>query len=1513
MSIITDIINRVKVVGAAKASKSIKHMGNAAEETRGKFIRLGDSSASTGKQFSTQASGLGGLVAAYAGAAATIFAVQQAFTALSKAAEAKQLIVGTKTLAAEIGESGDLILAKVKEITKSQLTLAESSQNVNIALSAGFSSDQIERLTTVSLKASRALGRNLTDALQRLVRGTAKLEPELLDEIGIFTRIDPALRAYAQGLNRSVSSLTTFEKRQAFVTAALEEGERKFGIINTSLTNSQSSIERLSASVIELATDIGILVADTLAPLADFFSGSFGNTLLAFGGLFALVFSKSKVIIKDFAEEVGRNITKVSDRIIAAGLNIEKISTAASGLSDVGKNFGKVTRQAGTVFAGKGFDPLKGAIKTLASATTETPTSQILAAETEITKQKNIQKRIVDSLEVKQQRIGQLNKNDAKTLDIANKRYKVLEATSANVATNTAIIGTRTVRFANAAKAASRAFAVLGVVVNGLLTTFNIIFGLVAGAQLIGSLFDIDILDKITKSFREARKEAELLTRTTQEIIGIYAGTTISDNLKDIGVVGKDVDDIYKNIAERVLLINNRLKKSRRSITKKLKDQVYQGSQFISPISGTATETTDKILNELLLERKNILVDITDNTGKNSDKVVQYKKLLEEVNFIISLINKGIIESTTFVSDIVKRTGGSAAAIAALFKSGVLEIDEATSQVFLTLADGSKILAGTTEGVFSTFKAVGINLVSIAEQATEEYEKGFINAEKLSSKRIATNNQLKKLDEEILEIRKNSGNALANILKEERDLLALSDKRLAVLTKQLVAVESLGKDIATTFGSEIGKVDKLVISGAVNTFGAFATTTEEVKTNQIQFLEATVDVGKALENQYKDLGEFNSKQKQQVENSKSALKALLGGYLNIRQELKKIIDSNKKILLQENNKIKELKLQIKLQREQTELQNITREAKQAEQLQTIRNEIARKVEEIGSKEQDIIIKRLEAEKSIAELRKQNFDKIREFEETEIQNRINRLGRELSQKQVFTQARRIEEDATAIFSPSQEKLSNRKIQDAELEYEYARRAIDLRRLQIKEQASNAYDEIKAREELLRKDLDINSVKIAQEQLAFRNALAVNEDARRLEQQKIQNTINQLEQEKKIQNINTQIERQKIQGTKVLQDREVELLRERVKLLKTQVDIFEKFINDFQIILTKVLEVVNIATNKPTLSQQQLFGYINLTKVDMTALDNSLARLSNAYGETFDRQIQLINERQAASINNIQDQIAFQKTLSEAVDDKYSKERSLIQSTSEGKIKGLVDERGLINQKIANLATERAQTSQAFEERLNALSAEELETFKLHNSRMKALEEEKSVIGQLKKAIGTVLKDELLSGFKSLFTEVINGTKTAKEAFRDMFTNILLKIQEAVFDKLIGNTISSILAKVTPFAGGGLVRSMAGGGSVPRMASGGLRDSVPAMLEPGEFVVRKPMVSKIGASNLQSLNAHGSMPSTQPTINIHNEGTPQEASKQPEVKVDAEKMIIDIFLKDYNNNGPIRQTLRGGKIK
>ena len=141
---------------------------------------------------------------------------------------------------------------------------------------------------------------------------------------------------------------------------------------------------------------------------------------------------------------------------------------------------------------------------------------------------------------------------------------------------------------------------------------------------------------------------------------------------------------------------------------------------------------------------------------------------------------------------------------------------------------------------------------------------------------------------------------------------------------------------------------------------------------------------------------------------------------------------------------------------------------------------------------------------------------------------------------------------------------------------------------------------------------------------------------------------------------------------------------------------------------------------------------------------------------------------------------------------------------------------------------------------------------------------------------------------------------KDVFRSFMQSIIKEIQMQAIVKPLAGAISGML-----FAGGGPVH-LAAGGSVRHMADGGqvnaLRDRVPAMLEPGEFVMRKPAVKSIGAGNLGQMNATGgSMGNVQ--FNIVNEGAPKEAEQQGQPRLDADKIVVDVVMRDLSDNSII----------
>ena len=146
-----------------------------------------------------------------------------------------------------------------------------------IAFTSGFSTTQIAELGDVARNASIALGRNMADSMDRLFRGVAKLEPEILDELGIMVRLDTAVQNYAATLNKSATALTDYERRQAFLNETIKQGEMKYGEIGDQID--PNPYDRLSAALEDLMNSTLKLVNTGLAPFLNLLSSSSGALL----------------------------------------------------------------------------------------------------------------------------------------------------------------------------------------------------------------------------------------------------------------------------------------------------------------------------------------------------------------------------------------------------------------------------------------------------------------------------------------------------------------------------------------------------------------------------------------------------------------------------------------------------------------------------------------------------------------------------------------------------------------------------------------------------------------------------------------------------------------------------------------------------------------------------------------------------------------------------------------------------------------------------------------------------------------------------------------------------------------------------------------------------------------------------------------------------------------------------------------------------------------------------------
>lgn len=338
------------VANAKKAKKAIQEVGAATEATKGHretfnkqeksiYTDTVNGTKAFSKQVETTKSGSTSMVAAYATIAANVFALTAAFGALSRAAKVEQLRQGLIEIGAQSGMALQTVSTNLRQITGFGISTAEAMRTVAMTMSAGFGSKEIERLGFVAKSASIALGRDLGDAMSRLIRGSVKLEPELLDELGIMVRLDEAVRTYALSLNKRTTELTLAERRQAFMNAVLEEGETKFGDIGDSID--PDAYTQLSARTADLAQNFLTLVNVIASPLVGALNSLPGALELVAASFAANIAGR---ILPGF-QQMSQSAAKAADAI-AEGIGGEFADAAkkqADALSFISKGFKGIT------------------------------------------------------------------------------------------------------------------------------------------------------------------------------------------------------------------------------------------------------------------------------------------------------------------------------------------------------------------------------------------------------------------------------------------------------------------------------------------------------------------------------------------------------------------------------------------------------------------------------------------------------------------------------------------------------------------------------------------------------------------------------------------------------------------------------------------------------------------------------------------------------------------------------------------------------------------------------------------------------------------------------------------------------------------------------------------------------------------------------------------------------------------------------------------------------------------
>lgn len=248
---------------AGAAGRASRAIGNTSGSARGAT-----------RDFAAMAKIGGSLPIMYAALASNIFVLQSAFEQLKLGDQLNRLekfgvIVGTQT-----GTPVQTLARSLQEAAGYAISFEEAMRQASSASAYGFDAEQLNKFGLVARRAAAVLGVDMTDALNRVIKGVSKQEIELLDELGVTIRLNDAYADYVKQLNAAntgitynVNSLTTFQKQQAYANAVIAESTKRFGYLDEVLR--ATPWEQFAANADAALRKIQQAAAKYLGPVID--------------------------------------------------------------------------------------------------------------------------------------------------------------------------------------------------------------------------------------------------------------------------------------------------------------------------------------------------------------------------------------------------------------------------------------------------------------------------------------------------------------------------------------------------------------------------------------------------------------------------------------------------------------------------------------------------------------------------------------------------------------------------------------------------------------------------------------------------------------------------------------------------------------------------------------------------------------------------------------------------------------------------------------------------------------------------------------------------------------------------------------------------------------------------------------------------------------------------------------------------------------------------------------------
>lgn len=248
-----------------------------------------------------------------------------------------------------VGVSAQSLSDLQASLEQTGISAIQSRSNIIKMIQANIDLSKATELARLAQDAAAVAGVNSSEAFARLVRGIQSAEKETLETLGINVNFQQSYEKLADQLGKTANELTTVEKTQAAVTAALDAGRNIAGSYEASLDNAGKQLQSASRYLENFQVKLGAAFQPAFAEGVEAYSDSLkflsqnvdGVVQVLETGLYVAIARGTTVIATNTAALVAQAVQQAKSNTLlaeAAAFELRKAQAAKAGaLADLDK------------------------------------------------------------------------------------------------------------------------------------------------------------------------------------------------------------------------------------------------------------------------------------------------------------------------------------------------------------------------------------------------------------------------------------------------------------------------------------------------------------------------------------------------------------------------------------------------------------------------------------------------------------------------------------------------------------------------------------------------------------------------------------------------------------------------------------------------------------------------------------------------------------------------------------------------------------------------------------------------------------------------------------------------------------------------------------------------------------------------------------------------------------------------------------------------------------------------